>query len=123
MRYVADDGTEFTTEKECLEYESSIADIENSFIIYDAQLNKVDNIDYCYYVNILKRPKDVAEYLYNQYGIGMSVDDIGKEGLYLYNEDGRFKNVDELRRYHCEQALRLQRVRKKLLVSTGKEDL
>ena len=123
MRYVADDGTEFETEKECLEYERSIADIENSFIVYDAQLNKVNNIDYCYYVDILRRPKDVAEYLYNQYGLGMSTDDISKEGIYLYNEDGVFKNVDELFRYHCEQARRLQRVRKRLLVLSGKEDL
>lgn len=123
MKYVAEDGTEFTTEKECLDYENSIADIENSYIIYDAQLNRVRNIDYCYYLAILKRPRDVAEYLYNQYGLGMSIDDIDKEGIYLYNEDGRFKGVDELFRYHCEQARRLQRVRKKLLVLLGKEDL
>ena len=34
MRYVADDGTEFDTEKECLEYENDILDIEKSFIIF-----------------------------------------------------------------------------------------
>lgn len=123
MRYVADDGTEFETEKECLEHESSIADIENSFIIYDKKLNEVDNIDYCDYINVLRRAEDVANYLYDQYGIGMERDDIDKEGIYLYDVDGRFKYVDDLFRYHCEQAHRLQRVRKRLMVLSGKEDL
>lgn len=123
MRYVADDGTEFETEKECLEHESSIADIENSFIIYDKKLNEADNIDYCYYINVLRRADDVANYLYNQYGLGMERDDINKEGIYLYDDNGRFKYVDDLFRYYCEQARKLQRVRKRLLVLSGKEDL
>lgn len=123
MKYVADDGIEFETEKECLEHERSIADIEKSFIIYDKKLNEVDNIDYCDYINVLRRAKDVANYLYDQYGIGMERGDIDKEGIYLYDVDGRFKYVDDLVRYHCEQARRLQRGRKRLLALSGKEDL
>lgn len=125
MRYVADDGTEFDNEKECLEYESLQFDIENSFILYDEKLDKLssDEADRCLYVNVLRRAADVADYLYNHYGLGMNHDDIDKEGIYLYNDDGRFQLVDELFCYYCEQARRLQRIRKKLLVLAGKEDL
>lgn len=125
MRYVADDGTEFETEKECLEHECLIADIESSFIMYDERFNKLssENYESCHYVSVLRRALDVSEYLYNQYGFGMDCNSITKEGIYLYDDDGRFKYVDDLFRYHCEQAHRLQRVRKRLLVLSGKEDL
>ena len=125
MRYVADDGTEFDTEKECLEYESLIADIENSFIMYDERLNKLspENYESCHYVCVLRKALDVSEYLYNQYGLGMNRDDITNNGVYMYDDDGRFKSVSELFRYHCEQAERFQMIKKKLLVLSGKEDL
>ena len=41
MRYVADDGTEFDNEKECLEYEEHINDIKKCFILYGEKLNKL----------------------------------------------------------------------------------
>ena len=125
MRYVADDGTEFETEKECLEHECLLADIESSFIMYDEKFDKLSSneADRCFYVNVLRRATDVADYLYRHYGLGMNRDDIDKEGIYLYNDDGRFQLVDELFCYHCEQARRLQRIRKKLLVLAGREDL
>lgn len=125
MRYVADDGTEFETEKECLEHECLLADIESSFIMYDERFNKLssENYESCHYVSVLRRALDVSEYLYSHYGLGMNRDDIDKEGIYLYNDDGRFQLVDELFCYHCEQARRLQRIRKKLLVLAGREDL
>jgi hypothetical protein len=125
VRYVADDGTEFESEKECLEYESEQADIESSFILYDEKLEKLspENADCCFYVNVLRRAADVANYLYNQYGLGMNRDDISKEGSYLYNDDGRFQLIDDLFCYHCEQARRFQRIRKKLLVLAGREEL
>lgn len=125
MRYVADDGTEFETEKECLEHESLIADIESSFIMYDERFNKLssENYESCHYVSVLRRASDVSEYLYNQYGFGMYRDDMAEDGFYIYDDDGCFKSVSELFRYHCEQAKRFQRIKKKLLVLSGKEDL
>ncbi len=125
MRYVADDGTEFETEKECKEYECLLADIESSFIMYDERFNKLssENYESCHYVSVLRRASDVSEYLYNQYGLGMSRDDITEDGFYIYDDDGCFKSVNELFRYHCEQAKRFQRIKKKLLVLSGKEDL
>lgn len=125
MRYVADDGTEFETEKECMEYECLLADIESSFIIYDERFNKLssENYESCHYVSVLRRALDVSEYLYSQYGLGMCHDDITEDGFYIYDDDGCFKSVSELFRYHCEQAKRFQRIKKKLLVLSGKEDL
>ncbi len=125
MRYVADDGTEFETEKECLEHECLLADIESSFIMYDEDLNKLSSEDYddCYYVHVLRRATDVGNYLYSQYGIGVERTDIAKEGIYYYDNDGRFRSVDALFCYHCEQARKFQRVRKKLLVMSGRDDL
>ena len=32
MKYVADDGTVFTTEQECLDYEQKVEDISYNFI-------------------------------------------------------------------------------------------
>lgn len=125
MKYVADDGTEFKTEKECLEHECLLAYIESSFIMYDERFNKLssENYESCHYVSVLRRALDVSEYLYNQYGFGMSRDDITEDGFYIYDDDGCFKSVNELFRYHCEQAKRFQRIKKKLLVLSGKEDL
>lgn len=125
MRYVADDGTEFETEKECLEHECLLADIESSFIMYDERFNKLssENYESCHYVSVLRRALDVSEYLYNQYGFGMYRDDMTEDGFYIYDDDGCFKSVSELFRYHCEQAKRFQRIKKKLLVLSGKEDL
>ena len=125
MKYVAYDGTEFESEKECLEYESLITDIESSFIMYDKSFNKLSSDDYafCYYVNVLRRASEVGEYLYQQYGLGMNCDDITEDDIYIYDDDGYFKSVSELFRYHCEQAKRFQRIKRKLLVLSGKEDL
>ena len=125
MRYVADDGTEFETEKECLEYESLIADIESSFIVYNNKFDKLspEEYDNCYYVSVLRRAADVSEYLYRQYGLGMNCDDITEDDIYVYDNEGNFKSVSELIHYHCEQAKKFQKIKKKLLVLSGKEDL
>ena len=125
MKYVADDGTEFETEKECLEHECLLADIESSFIMYDEDLNKLSSEDYddCYYVHVLRRATDVGNYLYSQYGIGVERTDIAKEGIYYYDNDGRFRSVDGLFRYHQAQALKFQQIKEKLFASDGRDDL
>ena len=49
MRYVADDGMEFDTEQECLDYEREQMKIKENFVLYDKDFNKIDindNIDY-----------------------------------------------------------------------------
>lgn len=96
MRYVADDGTEFDTEKECLEYEEHINDIKKCFILYSENLNKLtyDSADSVYYLHILEKPTEVANYLYEEYGLGFNYDIINTIGIYYYDDDGLWKYVD-----------------------------
>ena len=102
MKYVANDGTEFETEVECLEHERYIGDIEASFIMYDESFNKLSSDDYafCYYVIVLRRASEVGDYLYRQYGLGMNCDDITEDDIYIYDDDGYFKSVRKLFQYH-----------------------
>ena len=121
MKYVADDGTEFDTEKECLEYENDILDIEKSFIIFNDKLDKVksESADYCYYLNVLKRCVDVSEYLYSHYGLGMESDDINRCGIYLYDDNGRFRYVNDLIDDYSEKVEKLKNAVTKITKSSS----
>ena len=123
MKYVADDGTEFKTEKECLEYESYVADIESSFIMYGSKFNKLSpkDYEYCRYVNVLGRATEVGEFLYKQYGLGVYRNTIVKEGIYIY-DDGNFKSIRELFNYHCEEAQRFREIEQQLWLSFRESD-
>ena len=116
MRYVADDGTEFDTEKECLEYEKDYDDIRlNSFVLYDKKGNKLpldqdDSFDMFEYILILKRAKDVSCYLDYSYGM-INFNDITKEGLYWYDDEGRFRYVDDLIKFHKDKIHSLIKIR------------
>ena len=124
MRYVADDGVEFETEKECLEHECLLADIESSFIMYDEDLNKLPlkDCEDCWYVHVLRRATDVGDYLYSNLGLGVDCNDITKDDLYYYDNDGRFRSVNSLFCYHQAQARKFQQIREKLLASDDKCD-
>lgn len=97
MKYVADDGTEFTTEQECLNYENKIAEIEHNFILFDADMKVVspDTTDDFEYIYILAKPEEVARYLNDRFGF-CGLEDITKIGLYFYDDwmDHTFKSVD-----------------------------
>ena len=84
---VADDGTEFTTEQECLEYEKKIENISYSFILFDKQLNVISVEDYndVEYIYILQDAENVIEYLSDIYG--WVTEGIVGEGIYAYNYD------------------------------------
>lgn len=94
MKYVADDGTEFTTEQECRAYETRMTEIEHNFILFDADMKMVspDTGD-CEYIYILAKPEEVAQYLYDRFGFS-GLEDITKIGLYFYDwSDYTFKSV------------------------------
>lgn len=96
MKYVADDGTEFTTEQECLAHENRIAEIEHNFILFDAAMRKVssDTGDDFEYIYILAKPEEVVSYLNDRFGI-CGLKDVTKIGLYFYDwSDYTFKSVD-----------------------------
>lgn len=98
MRYVADDGTEFNTEKECLEYESHLNNIKRCFVLYGEKLNKLtdDSSESVYYLHILEKPVEVATYLYEEYGLGFNVEVVDAIGIYYYDNDGLWKYVDDM---------------------------
>ena len=95
MKYVADDGMEFDTEKECLDYERKQMKIKDNFVLYDKDFNKIDinDINNYEYLCIISDVQGVAEYLRNWGGFCDGLDDIG---LYRLNDDGNWEFVNDL---------------------------
>ena len=111
MRYVADDGTYFDTEKECIEYEAEQKAILYCFVMYDEQLNVVsaENINRIEYAHVLSRPQEVAEYIYQN--IGYERDGSDSEGIFRIHEDGYWQNVDTLINEYTKQVESLKAVK------------
>ena len=114
MRYVSDDGIEFDTAQECIEYEENLKRIKDSFIIYDKNLNviDVDDMNGYEYIAVLSNPKEVKDYLYHEVGWG---DDIRDVGIYKLNEDGIFESVDELIEKYSKLVISLKTVKTGIL--------
>ena len=95
MKYVADDGTEFTTEQECLNYENRMAEIEHNFILFNEAMKRVSpDMESCEYIYVFAKPEEVVQYLSDRFGF-CGLDDITKIGLYFYDwTDYTFKSVD-----------------------------
>lgn len=123
MRFVADDGTEFNTEKECLEYENNVNDIKKCFILYRDNLNELteDSFDTLCYLHILKKPKEVVTYLYDQYGFGFNIEDITERGIYLYDDFGMWRNINNLITGHINKAKSLDEIATKITELSSKK--
>jgi len=95
MRYVADDGMEFDTEQECLDYEREQMKIKENFVLYDKDFNKIDinDTDNYEYLYIISDVQGVAEYL--RYWVGFC-DGLDDTGLYWLNGDGDWEFVNDL---------------------------
>lgn len=107
MRYVADDGMEFDTEQECLEYENKQMKIKDNFVLYDKDFNKIDDIndtDNYEYIYIISDVQGVAEYLH--YWVGFS-DGLNDTGLFWLNDEGEWESVNDLIDYHKKELDRL----------------
>lgn len=106
MRYVADDGMEFNTEKECIEYEKNLCDIKNSFLMYDENFNLIDTettyaLDHARYLYVLDNAQDAALYLKEEWGFG---DGISGTGIYIAREEEfGWDSVYGLIDYHKEE--------------------
>ena len=77
--YKAEDGTEFTTKKECERYEREVELKKSKYKAFD--INGVymeDNIDEAYFIDV--DTEEACIFLYNEYGINL--DCIGK---WVYN--------------------------------------
>lgn len=116
MKYVADDGTEFTTEQECLEHEKKVEDISYSFIVYDENLKiiTVDDYNATEYIYILSNAEDVVHYLSNVHG--WWVRGINGEGIYKYNYvNYNWEAIDGLISDYLSKAQMLTEVKNKIM--------
>lgn len=81
MKYVADDGTEFTTEKECVEYEKKFEDfVTKCFIPYDSELNTTSISD-AVFIHVLSNSEGVCKYLEDHNYVSEGLD---KPGVYIW---------------------------------------
>lgn len=99
MRYVADDGTEFETEKECKEYEQELDKIHLSMIIFDENFDKIDVANACClsnacYLYVKGNAEKVKAYLKEQFAFG---EGIYKSGMYIVDEEeAKWNFIDSL---------------------------
>lgn len=123
MKYVADDGTEFTTEQECLNYENRIAEIEHNFILFDATMKRISpDREECEYIYILAKPEEVVQYLSNRFGF-CGLEDITKIGLYFYDwTDYAFKSVSSTINDLEAKVNRLKSLRNGILNTLDREE-
>lgn len=80
MKYVANDGTEFTTEKECVEYEKKLEDVTKCFITYDSELNTTSISD-AVFMNVLSNSEGVCKYLGDRNYVS---EGLNKPGVYIW---------------------------------------
>ena len=122
MKYVADDGTYFNTEAECMKYEEEQKAIFSCFILYDENLNVV-SVEDTYrieYLHILSRPFEVAECIYQN--CGYERDGIDGVGIYKIHEDGYWQKIDDLIVEHTKQLESLKAVKIGILQQQANQD-
>lgn len=122
MKYVADDGTYFNTEAECMKYEENQKALFSCFVLYDENLNVV-SVEDTYrieYLHILSRPQAVAECIYQN--SGFSCDGISVAGIYKLHEDGYWQNIDKLIDEHTKQIESLKAVKVGILQQQANRD-
>ena len=90
--YISDDGKEFLSKRECLEYEYEL--LKKSIEGYDYKLRKSD-VDECDIVN-LKTEEDVKNFIKVFDEEGYEYDGIDKPGLYIYGANDIWVNIDEV---------------------------
>ena len=91
--YISDDGTEFDTEEECLEYEAVYKDT-SSVILLDEKKKLIDMSDLadaferCHYIHIVKEPEArlFLDYVESFCGCGLPRDAIKEGHTYAYDE-------------------------------------
>lgn len=85
-KYIADDGEEFDTEEECVEYEETVFAHRN-WIVLDCDGNKTDVIDKAWYIEIKDDEKKSAiSRLESYYGFFNPPTHAGK-WFYDYDDD------------------------------------
>jgi hypothetical protein len=123
--FIADDGTEFDNEKECLEYETTYGEMMQSFILLDKSFKKIDvtspfYVDDVAYLWILdgNNAESVCSYLDEQYGLA---DGIHGYGMYIMRKDELvWDSIDELITYHEDELTRLNEAKEHIVEKYNK---
>ena len=118
MHYVADDGTEFETEKECREYEQEFYKIHSSMIMFDENFDKIDVVTACclsnaYYLCVKDNAEKVDSYLEEQFGFG---EGIYKSGMYIADkEEARWNLIDNLIEQYKNNIEKLATIKREII--------
>lgn len=118
MRYVADDGTEFETEKECREYEQEFYKVHSSMIMFDENFDKIDVATTCclsnaYYLCVKDNAEKVGSYLEEQFGFG---EGIYKSGMYIVDgEKTRWNFIDNLIEQYRNNIKKLTAIKREII--------
>ena len=91
--YVANDGAEFVSEEECVDYEFRL--LEESLKLYDSKYNKVDNVDSCYCAD-LTTEADVKSFMRACITYGITTEGIDEPGIYIYCSYDNWVNIDKV---------------------------
>lgn len=91
--YISDDGTEFDTEEECLEYEAVYKDT-SSVVLLDDEKRPLDMsdlagaFDSCIYIHIVKEQEArlLLDYVESYCGCGLPRDGIKEGHTYVYDD-------------------------------------
>ena len=118
MRYVADDGTEFETEKECMEYEQELDKIHSSMIMFDENFDKIDVANACClsnacYLYVKGNAEKVESYLQEQFGFG---EGIYKFGMYIVDgEEAKWNFIDNLIEQYRNNIEKLSTIKREII--------
>lgn len=118
MRYVADDGSEFETEKECKEYEQGLDKVHSSMIIFDENFDKIDVANVCClsnacYLYVKGNAEKVELYLEEWFGFG---EGIYKSGMYIADkEEARWNFIDNLIEQYRNNIEKLATIKREII--------
>ena len=119
MKYVAEDGTIFTCEKDCREYEDNIDPITNHFVLYDKDLEvqtitDINDFPSFEYIYIMSEPDRVVEYIqrYGVYSVGIT-----DCGIYTYDDScgESWYKIDDIIKYYKNKADSLEAIKTGIL--------
>lgn len=91
--YIADDGTEFMDEEECVDYEFNL--LEKTLDIYNSNYEKVTDVESCHIAN-LHTSADVKNFIKACEVYGIIDDGIDGPGLYMYGYSDVWVNLDDI---------------------------
>lgn len=122
MKYVADDGAVFNTEKECLEYETKSKFYQSRFILYSETFDVLDMLSIqewkdVAYVYVRTYDSEAVSYLSDH--SWLNTQDIYVPGVYKVDAIGVCLNLDDMIHEHAQIVKELERERNVIYKNIG----